>query len=122
MFTLTTIELTHLAQLAQNPKPFFILVHQPTVTISNNQIAYINSNLDSLKVPIYILEFEPVRSELLEVFNAHNVNFAHVGFPLFLLFYKEQTFYCEAGALTLAGLNELAELAVEHYNRQSKII
>lgn len=122
MYTLTAIQPADIPQLVQNLKPFFILIHQPTVSISNNLIAYINNNNDSLTVPIYILEFGTVRTELLEILRANNVNFAYVGFPLFLLFYKQQIVFCEAGALTIAGLNELAELATAHFSRQSTII
>lgn len=122
MRTLSTIQASDLTQLAQNANPFFVLIHQPTVMISVNQITYINTNIDVLKTPIYILEFEPIRSDLLNVLLANTVNFAHVGFPLFLLFYKQQIVYAESGSLTITGLNELAELAVEYYNRQSKIV
>lgn len=122
MRTMTPIQASDIPQLIQMSNSFILLVHQPTVSISNNQIAYINNNLDSLTVPIYIIDFEAIRTELLETFRANNINFAHVGFPMFLVFYKQQINFCEAGALTIAGINELSELAVAHHSRQSTII
>jgi|JFJP01.1.fsa_nt_gi hypothetical protein len=102
--------------------PLFIVIHQPTVNISVNQIAYINNNWQYLKHPIYFIEFEIIRTQLFESLRAANVNFAHFGFPCILLFYRQQIVFFESGALSIMALNELAELTIAHYSNQSSFV
>jgi hypothetical protein len=110
------------ALVQQTVTPFFVVIHQPTVTISVNQIIYINNNIEYLKYPIYFIEFEIVRTQLLESLRAANTNFAYFGFPCMMLFYEKQIIFMESGAVSISSLNELAELAIAHFTRQSRFI
>jgi hypothetical protein len=103
-------------------EPLFVIIHQPTVNISVNQLAYITSNKQYLKYPIYFIEFELIRTQLFESLRAANINFAHFGFPCILLYYRQQNVFFESGALSIMALNELAELAIAHYSQQSHFV
>lgn len=118
--TLTYDELLPIIQ--QSIDPVFIVIHQPTVTISLNQIQYIVNNIQYLENKLYIIEFESIRTQLLEAFRAANINFAYLGFPCVALFYRQQIVFLESGALSISALNELAELAIEHFNQKSAFV
>jgi hypothetical protein len=110
------------SRIQQSMQPLFVIIHQPTVNISTNQLAYITNNIQYLKHVAYVVEFEVVRTSLLESFRAVNINFAYLGFPCILLFYRQQIVYFDSGALSISGLNELAELAITHFSQQSHFV
>jgi len=112
-----------LLQLVQDSfNPLFVVIHQPTVNISLNQLSYITNNRQYLKCDIYYIEFELIRSQLFESLRAANVNFSHFGFPCILLFYRQQIVFFESGALSIMALNELSELTIAHYSQQSHFV